>query len=213
MEDNPVYNEVSPIHSPQPPYLQTSVSDSSSPNVHDTTADSSEPTVSVAPNPVYGVSQASSESPRPHRSTIRHVQNPVYGDSSDVNTDGNVYSTPHLFLRSNGGDTGQPEYSYAVVDTPISGAATQSHDQQATADGTLQSNNTVVEHEYAMVDKSTDSARRGDVDVAPLGEDTALPYDQLNHEQHTGDKAKSQTTVSVRLAEDEDLGYSALTMS
>ena len=202
MEDNPVYNQVSPAHSPQPLQQESSMSDSNSPNVHDTQSDSNEPTVSVASNPVYGASQTSSGSPRPHRSTIRHIQNPVYGDSSDGKTDGNVYSTPHqLSAQSNGDDiAGQPEYSYAVVDALTSGAATQ----QAAAGGTLQSTKTMVEQEYAMVDKST---KTSDIDVTPHS-DTIQPYDQLKHEQCTGDQAKSPATI--RLAEDQDLGYSVL---
>ena len=164
------------------------------------------PTVSVASNPAYAVRQTSSGSPRPHHSTVRHVQNPVYGDSSDIKTDGNVYSTPHqLSVQSSGDDiAGQPEYSYAMVDalTP-SGAATQ----QAAAGGTLQSTKTVVEREYAMVDKSTKTSDI-DVHVAPHGHITP-PYDQLKHEQCAGDHGKPQTTI--RLAEDKGLGYSVLT--
>ena len=206
MQDNPVYNEISPVHSPQPPHQQSSASDSSSPNIPDTHV---EPTVSMAPNPVYGVTdqlQTSSNAPQPHRSTIRHVQNPVYGDSSDVNKDRSVYSTPQLSSQSkfNDGDTVQPEYSYAVVDTRTGGAATHA-DQQATAGGTLQSTKTVFDHEYAMVDKST---KTSDIDVAPHSHmaSIALPYDQLKREQcSTGDQVNT-----VRLAEDEVLGYSAL---
>lgn len=205
MEDNPVYNQVSPAHSPQPPYQQTSMSDSYSPSTHDTHV---EPSVSVAPNPVYGTNQATSDSPRPHRSTIRHVQNPVYGDSSNINTDGDVYSTPQTQLSAQSNDddsTTQPEYSYAVVEPPTSGAAIRNHDQQAVAGETLQSIKTVVEHEYAMVDKS---AKTSDVDVAPHSH-TTPSYDQLKREQCTGDQEKPQ--ITIRLAEDEDLGYSALT--
>ena len=199
MEGNPIYNHVSPAHSSQPPQpKESSMSDSNSPNTHDTQSDYSEPqTVSVASNPAYGVSQTSSGSPRPHRSTIRHVQNPIYGDSSDGKTDGNVYSTPHqLSTQSNGDDIA--EYSYAVVDALASAVATQ----QAATGGTLQSTKTVVEHEYAMVDKST---KTSDVGVALHGHTTS-PYDQLKHEQCTGDHGNRK-----RLAEDEDLGYSVLT--
>ena len=210
MEDNPVYNEISPVHSPQPPHQQSSASDSSSPNIPDTHA---EPTISMAPNPVYGVTdqlQTSSNSPQAHCSTIRHVQNPVYGDSSDVNKDGSVYSTPQLSSQSkcNGDDTVQPEYLYAVVDTPTCGAATHA-DQQATVGGILQSTKTASNHEYAMVDKSTKTSD-GDVVLHSHTAITAPPYEQLKREQcSTGDQVKSQTTV--RLAEDEDLGYSVLT--
>jgi hypothetical protein len=179
------------------------MSDSYSPSIHDTNVDSS---ASVAANPIYGVNGTSSDFPRPHRSTIRHVQNPVYGDPSNINTDGNVYSTPHLSAQSNGDDSAaQPEYSYAMVDAPTSGAAVHGHDQQAIAGGTLQSTKPVVEHEYAMVDKS---AKNSDVNVAPHSP-TTPSYNQLKREQCTGDQEKSQT--AIRLAEDEDLGYSALT--
>lgn len=197
MEDNPVYNQVSPTHSPQPPQQDSSMSDSSSPNTHDTHADSGELTISVAPNPVYGVNQTSSGSPRPHRSTIRHIQNPVYGDPSDKNIDRNVYSTPQLSTQSNSDNSGQPEYSYAIVDAVTSNISTQQ------VGGTLQS---VVEHKYAMIDQSVKIP--GDV---PIHSHTALPYDQLRqHEECSSDKGKSQTTT-IRLAEDEDLGYSVLT--
>ena len=201
MEDNPVYNQVSPSHSPQPPQQKSSMSNSSSPNTYDTNAGSSEPTINVAHNPVYGVSQISSSSgsPRPHRSTIRHVQNPVYGDPSDRNTDGNVYSTPHLSTLKNDDDCRQPEYSYAIVDAATSNVATQQ------AGGTLQSTETVVEHEYAMSAKITSS-----VPVGPHNH-TDPPYDQLRHEQCTSDQGKSQTTTNIRLAEEKDLGYSVLT--
>ena len=59
---------------------------------------------------------------------------------------------------------------------------------------------TVVEHEYAMVDKSVKSHN---ITAASLSH-TPPPYDQLMHEQGTDDQGKSQS----RLAEDEDLGYS-----
>ena len=125
----------------------------------------------------------------------------MYGDSSNTNTDGDVYSTPQPSAQSNGGDSAtQPEYSYAVVEPAI-----HDHDQQAVAGGTLQSSKTVVEHEYAMVDKS---AKTSEVDEVPHGHAT-LSYDQLKRELCTGDQEKSQTTI--RLAEDKDLGYSALT--
>ena len=204
MEDNPVYNQVSPAHSPQPPQQENSMSNSSSPNTHDTNAGSSEPTSSVVPNPVYGVSQISSSSgsPRPHRSTIRHVQNPVYGDSSDRNTVGNVYSTPHLSTQKNNDDCRQPEYSYAIVDAATSNVATQQ------VGGTLQSTETVVEHEYAMVDKSAKIT--SSVPVGPHNH-AVPPYDQLRHEQCTSNGGKSQTTTNIRLAEEKDLGYSVLT--
>ena len=78
MEDNPVYNQVSPSHSPQPPQQESSMSDSNSPTIHDTQchAVSGEPTINMAPNPVYGVSQTSSSSPRPLRSTILSCPKP-----------------------------------------------------------------------------------------------------------------------------------------
>ena len=125
----------------------------------------------------------------------------MYGDSSNTNTDGDVYSTPQLSAQSNGDDSAtQPEYLYAVVEPAI-----HDHDQQAIAGRTLQSSKTVFEHEYAMVDKS---AKTGDVDEVPNGHAT-LSYDQLKRELCTGDQEKSQTTI--RLAEDKELGYSALT--
>ena len=203
MEDNPVYNQVSPSHSPQSPQQKSSMPNSSSPNTYDTNAGSSDPTINVAYNPVYGVSQISSSSgsPRPHRSTIRHVQNPVYGDPSDRNTDGNVCSTPHLSTLKNGDDYRQPEYSYAIVDAATSNVATQQ------AGGTLQSTETVVEHEYAMVDKSAKIT--SSVPLVPHNH-TAPPYDQLRHEQCTSNQGKSQTTANIRLAEENDLGYQSL---
>ena len=196
MEDNPVYNQVSPSHSSQSPQQGSSMSYSNSPTIHDTHAVSGAPATNVASNPVYGVSQTSSSSPRPLRSTIRHVQNPVYGDPSDRKTDENVYSTPQEL--SNGDNvSGQPEYSYATVEASTSGTATLQEG------GTLQSTKTVavVEHEYAMVDKSV---KTHNVAAAPLSH-TPPPYDQLMHEQGTRDQGKSQS----RLAEDEDLGYTA----
>ena len=115
--------------------------------------------------------------------------------ASDRKTEENVYSTPQELSKFNGDNAaGQPEYSYATVETSTSGAATLREG------GTLRSAKTVtvVEHEYAMVDKSV---KTHNVTAAPLSRTPPL-YDQLMHEQ--GDQGKLQS----RLAEDEELGYS-----
>ena len=206
LEDNSIYNQISPTHSCNYPPMQqeSSVSDSSIPNIHDTHA--CESSASVADNPTYGsgVNQNFADSsPRPQRSTIRQIQNPVYGDPFDRNsTYGNVYSAPQpptYPSKFNDDDTGQPEYSYAMVQVSGSGAATQLDLEKSK---TSQSTEIpILENEYAVVDMAANVASH-----------TFLPYNVLKHE-HTGttsDQGELQTD-SIRLADDESLGYSVLT--
>ena len=184
MMDNPVYDQVSPLHSP---------TQDSSMSISTTNNTSVGASVTVAANPVYGAETAH---PKPQRSTIRHVQNPVYGDPSDKNT-GDVYSSvdqssPHA------GENDQQEYSYAVVE----GAARVALSQPATGrdsktSTTFEEDGGFVEHEYAVVDKSA----KAQDSAASLHDQTVLPYDQLKHEQ-------GEQQQAVRLAENEDLGYS-----
>ena len=201
MMDNPVYDQVSPLHSPTQEQKESSMSISTTNNT------SVGASVTVAANPVYGAETAH---PKPQRSTVRHVQNPVYGDPSDKNT-GDVYSSvDQSSPQPHAGENEQQEYSYAIVE----GAARVALSQPATGrdsktSTTLEQNKSeedggFVEHEYAVVDKSA----KAQDSTASLHDQTVLPYDQLKHEKSTS-AGVNQDQSTIRLAENEDLGYSA----
>ena len=188
--DNPTYDQVSPVHAPN--YSQQQQSSMSDSIVNSTSVD-------IAANPVYGADTSHSQS---RHSTIHLVQNPVYGSPSDKNTAESVYSSPDQ-LPSAQSTSGELEYSYAIVESSVSNRTVSktSHNKN----GSLQSTEALVEHEYAMVDKSKKISN-----VAALSHDQAAPfYECLEHAQGTVEQSQSQTTV--RLAENEELGYSALT--
>ena len=186
MTDNPTYDQASPAHIPQPQQLEHSKSDSTVNNTY------VEPQIDIAPNPVYGMDASFS---KPHRSTIRHVQCPIYGDSPVENTNGNVYSSPNqLPIQSTSDGREQPGYSYAMVEASVNG--TNKSAQQK--NGSSQFSESLVQgHEYAMVDKSTNM------------QSVAVKYNKLKHEPSAADLSQHQS--ANRLVENEDLGYSALT--
>lgn len=188
MTDNPVYDQALPAHVPQPQQLEHSMSDSTVNNTHD------EPQINTAPNPIYGMGVSFS---KPHRSTIRHVQCPIYSDSPIENTDGNVYSSPYQLLTQSTSDgSEQPGYAYTMVET--STISTTTATQQKNGHSRIQlSESLIQEHEYAMVDKSTNV------------HSVAATYNKLNHESSAPDLSQHQN--ANRLAENEDLGYSAFT--
>ena len=192
MTDNPAYSQVSLAHVPD--HLKQKQNSMSNSTVSNTSA-------KLAANPVYG---ADTSSPQSHRSTIRYVENPVYGDPSGKNTDGDVYSSSSQLLSAQStadNSTGELQYSYAIVGSSANCAVSKtSHDKN----GSLQSAETLVEHEYAVVDKSKKSINV----AAPSHDQVAPPYQRLEHGQ--GIDEQSQTQTPVRLAEDGDLGYSAL---
>ena len=185
MMDNPVYDEASPANVPQPYQLESSISDSTVNNTYVETQ------INIAPNPVYGMNDSFS---KPHHSTIRHVQCPIYGDQLNETADGSdtVYSSPdELPTKSTSDGSDQPGYSYAMVEA----SANDNNKQKNTSS---QSSETLVqEHEYAMIDNSTNM------------HGVAATYNQLKHEPSETNLSKDQSTD--RLAENEDLGYSALT--
>ena len=186
---NPVYDQVSPAHATQQQQQENSLSNSSINNT----------SVHVAPNPVYGVDS------RSHRSTIRLVENPVYGDTTDSAVDTDVYSSPdQLPMEPNADNSGEVEYSYALVDTSAKSVTNQARAPQQKM-GTSPSTEALVMHEYAMVDKSKKTRN-----IAALSSDqVAPPYERLQHEQGSTEQGQAQDVV--RLAENEDFGYSALT--
>ena len=185
MTDNPAYNQVSLTHAPHhSQQKQSSMSNStmSSTSVH---------------------IEADTSLPQSHHFTICCVPNPVYGYPSDKNMGGNVYRSPGELLRANSHNSvGELEYSYVIVESSANCAANKTSRDK---NGRLQSTKTFVEREYAMVDKSKKT-----INVAVLSHDQgAPPYERLEHGQ--GIAKQSQTQTTVRLADDEDIGYSALT--
>ena len=157
MVDNPIYDQAKPGHSPEPQQQESSVSNSHSPDVSGTSTAQVEPEIDTAPNPVYGIIASS---PTSHRPTIRRVLNPVYGDPSDISTDGNVYSpAPQSPVQSNADNNG---HLYAMIETSVSCATSRTTQENVN----LQSTEAQVEHEYDMVDKST---QKQNVTTAPYG--------------------------------------------
>ena len=200
MMDNPVYDQVSPLNSPSPEHQESSTSFSNSVTAISASIDMS---THVAPNPVDGVETAR---PKPHRSTIRKVQNPVYGDLSDKQTmaEGNVYSSvvDQPSLQQSADETGEQEYSYAMVETKV--ALSQLGEEEVKGRDTVntcatqeQSDVSFVDHKYAAVDMS---AKARD-NAASLRDQTVLLYDQLKH--------KHREQCQTRLVENKELGYSA----
>ena len=84
---------------------------------------------------------------------------------------------------------------YTMIETSVS--CTTSNTTQENVN--LQSTEAQVEHEYDMVEKST---WKQNVTTAPH-DNGVPPYDQLKHQQNV-------TQSTVRLAENEELGYSEL---
>ena len=186
MTDNPAYDQTSPLNQVSQGEQQKSpVTDSTINNIY---AMPTEPvaTIDTSRNPVYGIES------RPHRSTIRHVQNPVYGDPMDKSTDANVYSSPKQPpTQSTSNDSGNTGYSYAMVNTGTMASSTT---------GVSTEFEVLVGHKYAMVDKSASDEC-----------EVTSAYNQLKHEQSSCTAHQSQQQSAARLAENEDLGYSALT--
>ena len=196
MDGNPNYGIASPVDTPQPQQQQNgSIPDSTTTRI--STTENSDVPISVAPNPIYGIDTSPC---RPQRSTIRHVQNPVYGDPSDKSTNEHVYSSPNqLQTLSSDGDSGEPDtYRYATIkETAMDYTTTKATLQK---NGTSQSTQELLENEYAVVDMSTDTSN------------FASPYDQLKREQNSDKHScQSQAQRTVRLSENKDLGYSTLT--
>ena len=192
MMDNPVYDQVSPDHTPQAQQQESSVSESA--------IDAS---VSIASNPVYAGTDSTPSYARPNRPTVRHVQNPVYGDPSDRSTDENTYSSAdQMPALSHQDDSDQPEYSYAIVDAPVGRNTNKVTKEASGSDGEA-----LLKHEYAVVDKSKKTHHV--VESSPDDFVGHQPYDQLKHGHGTA-SSQNQAQRTVRLAENEDLGYSAL---
>lgn len=201
MMDNPVYDQVSPAHSTQVQQQQkSSVSDS---RVSSTVSQATASPVNVASNPVYGENiDTFHPMSRPQRSTIRHVQNPVYGDPSDRGKNEEVYSTPDDLSNEN--RSGQPEYSYAIVNAPSSKTKANMATKQEN-----DSSSSMVEDpekfEYTTVDKS-----KGTRNVATLlGNYSDQLYEKLKHEQSPA--RQGQARKITRLAENKELDYGTLT--